>query len=278
MSDQLKQIDSFNEEFVPPHQKTFSSANIEISLHYQAKADFTLHRIDLWTGPFLEESTGDSSSQMPMLLSVFVRADDNASPSTQLAGGSLELQEGVGWQSVYLDIPLEIKKSTVYWLCYFVGIPGFEADSIKVGRGKAEEIILPPESNFRFRSPSIPETEISEKYTFTVRSVKMYHTKDGQNWQGPSRHFPLMRIYGLPVLTPENELFELWHDLSLDQQETILRVAYNFLDEVAFDSFADDPTTSEDLAAIKEAKRAYQAGETLNFDEVMADLKEIERV
>jgi hypothetical protein len=276
MNDQLKKIEGFNEEFIPPSQKTFSSAGVEIAVRYQPTSDFTLHRIDLWTGPILETS---SSEVLPMLLSIFIRPDDNGRPAqTQLAGGSLELPEDIGWRSTYLDIPIEMKNSTVYWLCYMTDILGFEADVVEVGSEKTQKLIMPPKERYRFRSPSITIEEVLKSHTFNIRSVQMYSTPDRQNWLGPFSHLPLLRVYGLPVFTPKEEFFDLWDELTLDQQETIFKVAHYFLNGEEFESLADDSITPEDLAIIKEAKQAYQAGKSLSFDEVMAILGEVEGV
>ena len=275
MNDQLKKIEGFNEEFTPPSQKTVSSAGVEIAVRYQPTSDFTLYRIDLWTGPILEPS---STEILPMLLSVFIRPDNNGRPSqTQLAGGSLELPEGIGWRTVYLDTPIAMKNSTIYWLCYMADIVGFEADVIEVGSTPQKFIMLPKE-HYRFRSPSITQEEALKREIFNIRSVQMYSTPDRQSWRGPFPHLPLLRIYGLPVFTPKEEFFDLWDELNPDQQETMLKVARYFLNDEEFDSLADDPVTPEDLAIINEAKQAYQSGKSLGFDEVMAILGEIERV
>lgn len=277
MNDQLKKIEGFNEEFVPPSQKTFSSAGVEIAIRYQPTRDFTLHRIDLWTGPILE--TNSSDEILSMLLSVFIRPDDNGRPAqTQLAGGSLELLEGIGWRSIYLDSPIEMKHSTVYWLCYMADIVGFDAEVIEVGSTTPKKLIMPPKERYRFRSPSITREEVLKRDTFNIRSVQMYSTPDRQNWQGPFPHLPLLRIYGLPVFTPKEEFFDLWDDLSPDQQETMVKVAHYFLADVEYDNLIDDPMTPEDVAVIKEAKQTYQSGKTLSLDEVMAILGEVERV
>jgi hypothetical protein len=276
MNDQLKKIEEFNEEFTPPSQKTFSSAGIEIAIRYQPTRDFTLHRIDLWTGPILETS---SSETLPMLLSVFIRPDDNGRPAqTQLTGGSLELPEGIGWRSIYLDTPIAMKNSTVYWLCYMADIIGFEAEVIEVGSTTSKKFILPPKDRYGFRSPSITTEEVLKRDTFNIRSVQMYSTPDRQSWQGPYPHLPLLRIYGLPSLTLKEEFFNLWDGLSPDQQETMLKVAHYFLNDVEYDDLIDDPMTPEDVAVIKEAQQAYQSGKTLSLDEVIAVLGEVESV